>query len=168
MGKGFDKFKKWVDNSTEKLNKAASNLNNKVKNEVKHYQKNGDIQKSFEKASYLYEIIGTTGWNDKPKRIRGFLVEDDLKILFKLDDENQSLVVKNVLLQDVNDESIIQIDEVFRDEAVYLDLKVNDSVVPIGCLYATYKAKDIPSDPKNIIKVEEDQVVGQVHFKTKS
>jgi len=167
MGKHFDKFKKWVDKSTETINEKANHLNKKIKTEVKHYQKNSDVQKAFEKASYVYEIVGTTAWNDKPRRIRGFLVEDELKILFKIDDDHQSFIVKNVLLQDVEDESIIQIDEVFRDETVYLDLNVNDEIVPISCLHATYKAKDIPNNPKNVVKVEEDKVVGHVHFKSK-
>lgn len=167
MGKTFDKFKKWVDDSTSKANEGAKNLNKKVKKEFNFYQTNGDLNEAYDNASYEYEIIGTSNWANKPKRIKGFLVEDDLKILFKIDENHQEYIVRNVLLKDVKDESIIQIDKVIRDEAVYLDLKVQNKVVPIGCFYASYKAKDIPDNPHNVVKVEEEEVVGTVHFKTK-
>ncbi len=167
MGSKFDKFKNWVNESTDKLNESAKKLENKVKKEVKHFQKQGSFSEVYENASYLYEIVGTSDWANKPKRIRGFLVGDDVKLLIKVDEENQALVVKNVLLKDVKDESIIQIDEVYRDEMVYLDLKVEDDVVNIACFYATYKAKDIPNNTHNVVKVEEEEVVGTVHFSIK-
>ena len=161
MKKKHDEFKNWVEKSTK-------NLDEKVKKEVKSLQKHGEFNEAYEKASYVYEIIGTTNWTNKPKRIHGFLVEDDLKVLFKIDEDNQELIVKNVLLKDVNDESIIQIDRVIRDEMVYLDLKLSNDVEQIGCFYATYKAKDIPQNPHNVIKVEEDEIVGTVHFSVKN
>ncbi|MGE4320807.1 MAG: hypothetical protein AB7E61_05120 [Acholeplasmataceae bacterium] len=167
MGKGLDKFKDWVNQSTEKINESSKKIEKKVKNEVKFFQKQGSLNEAFEQASYQYEIVGTTNWMNKPKRIKGFLVEDDLKILIKIEEENHELIVKNVLLKDVKDESIIQIDEVHRDEMVYLDLKVDDQVMPVGCFYATYKAQDIPNNRKNVVKVEDDKIVGTVHFQVK-
>ena len=167
MGKGFDKFKKWVDDSSKAINDSARALEHRFKKEVKHYQGQNELNEAFDNASYTYEIVGTTNWANKPKRVRGFLVENDLKVLFKIDDENHEAIVKNALLKDVNDESIIQIDKVIRDEMVYLDLNVGDETIPVGCFYATYKAQDIPKDAKNVIKVEEDEVVGKVHFHVK-
>ncbi len=168
MGSKLDKFKNWVNESTEKLNQSARKLEDRVRKEVGHIQKQGTISEVYEQASYLYEIVGTSDWANNPKKVRGFLVEDDVKILIKVDEDNQELVVKNALLKDVNDESLIQIDEVFRDEMVYLDLQVEDDVVNIACFYATYKAKDIPSNVHNVVKVEEDKVVGTVHFSVKN
>lgn len=167
MGKGLDNFKDWVNKSSEKINEATHKLESKVKNEFGHIKQQGNLNTAYEKASYVYELVGTTNWANKPKKIRAFLVENDVKILFKIDEENQELIVKNIRLQDVKDNSIIQIDEVFRDEMVYLDLYVDKISMPIGCFYATYKAQDISNDKSNVIKVEEDEVVGSVHFSVK-
>ena len=41
MGKGLDKFKDWVNQSTEKINESSKKIEKKVKTEMKFFQKQG-------------------------------------------------------------------------------------------------------------------------------
>jgi hypothetical protein len=67
-------------------------------------------------------------------------------------------------LRDKHDKSLIQIDKINRDTIVYVDLNVDDKVVQVACYLATYKAFNQDTFEKNIVKVEDDRVVGKVHM----
>ncbi len=157
-------FRKIVNDATEKINelgKKASKIVNEAFASVKFQ---GSFQEAYNEATYAYEVVGTTDLIGRPATVRGFLVDDELEMLVRMDQENQGFVRKNVALRDKNDKSLIQIDKVFRDSVIYVDLNVGEKVVQVACFLATYKAFDSDTYVKNVVKVEEDEIVGKAHM----
>lgn len=157
-------FKKLVDDATKHINDLGSKASKNVNKAIKKMAYKGSVRSSYEKATYEYEIVGTAKLNGRPLTVRGFLVDDALELLVRFDQKNQSYVKKNIALRDKNDQSLIQIDQVYRDEVIYVDLSVNQKVEKIACFLATYKAFDESTFVKDVINVEEDRVVGQAHI----
>lgn len=157
-------FRTIVNDATDKVNglaKKASKIVNKALEKAKF---NGSFQEAYQEATYAYEVVGTADLIGRPATVRGFLIDDALEILIRMDQENQTYVRRNVALRDKNDKSLIQIDEVFRDTVVYVDLNVGNEVKQIACFLATYKAFNSDTYVKNVIKVEDDQIVGKAYM----
>ena len=159
-----ERFKKVVDEATEHINELGRKASNKINQTLKKMKFTGSVQEAYQKASYTYEIVGTADLIGRPYTIRGFLIADELELLIRIDEENQTYIRRNVALRDKADKSLIQIDYINRDEIVYVDLNVDDKVVQLACYVATYKAFNHDTFEKDVVKVEEDKVVGKVHM----
>ncbi len=157
-------FRKFVNDATKKINELGKKASKVVNDAFSNIKFPGSIQEAYQEATYAYEVVGTTDLIGRPATVRGFLVDDSLELLVRMDQENQGYIRRNVALRDKEDKSLIQIDQVYRDEVIYVDLNVGDQQVKIACFLATYKAFDTDTYEKNIVKVEEDQVVGKAHM----
>lgn len=157
-------FKAMVDHATEKINELGRKASEAVNRALEKVKFQGSTQEAYQEATYVYEVVGTTDLIGRPATVRGFLIDDTLELLIRMDQENQGYVRKNVALRDKNDKSLIQIDQVYRDSVVYVDLNVGEKTVKIACFLATYKAFDKDTYEKNVVKVEEDKVVGKAYI----
>ena len=157
-------FRRMVDQATDKINELGRKASHLVNQALEKVKFQGNAQEAYLEATYVYEVVGTTDLIGRPYTVRGFLIDDELELLIRMDQENQGYVRKNVALRDKNDKSLIQIDQVYRDNVVYVDLNVGEKTVKIACFLATYKAFDKDSYEKNVVKVEEDKIVGKAHI----
>ncbi len=157
-------IRKMVDNATEKINELGRKASKIVNDAFENIKFSGSIQEAYQEATYLYEVVGTADLIGRPATVRGFLVDDQLELLVRMDQENQSYIKKNVALRDKNDKSLIQIENVYRDTVIYVDLNVGDKVAKIACFLTTYKAFDSDTYVKNVVKIEDDKVVGKAQM----
>ena len=157
-------IKHMVDHATDKINELGRKASKAINQALEKVKFQGSTQEAYQEATYVYEVVGTTDLIGRPYTVRGFLIDDALELLIRMDQENQGFVRNNVALRDKNDKSLIQIDRVYRDSVVYVDLNVGEKTVKIACFLATYKAFDKDTYEKNVIKVEEDKIVGKAHI----
>ena len=157
-------IRKIVNDAADKINELGKKASKIVNSAFENVKFRGSFQEAYQEATYAYEVVGTSDLIGRPATVRGFLIEDDLQLLVRMDQENQGYIRKNVALRDKNDKSLIQIDQVFRDTVIYVDLNVDEKVIKVACFLATYKAFDSDTYEKNVIKVEEDEIVGKAHM----